>query len=53
LANGFGAAVGANTKALGATVLFSSATEERLDIRSPDGCPSFAWPNSYGGSEPR
>jgi len=32
---------------LGATVLFSGATEERLDIRSPTGCPAFAWPNSY------
>src|SRR5271163_386174 len=32
----------------GATVLFSGATEERLDIRSPAGCPAFAWPNSYG-----
>jgi len=33
---------------LGAMVLFSGATEERLDIRSPDPtCPAFAWPNSY------
>jgi hypothetical protein len=33
---------------LGAMVLFSGATEERLDIRSPDpACPAFAWPNSY------
>jgi hypothetical protein len=32
---------------VGATVLFSGATEERLDIRSPAGCPAFAWPNSY------
>jgi hypothetical protein len=32
---------------LGATVLFSGATEERLDIRSPAGCPAVAWPNSY------
>jgi hypothetical protein len=31
----------------GAMVLFSGATEERLDIRSPAGCPAFAWPNSY------
>jgi hypothetical protein len=31
----------------GALVLFSGATEERLDIRSPAGCPAFAWPNSY------
>jgi hypothetical protein len=31
----------------GAVVLFSGATEERLDIRSPAGCPAFAWPNSY------
>ena len=32
---------------IGAMVLFSGATEERLDIRSPAGCPAFAWPNSY------
>jgi hypothetical protein len=31
----------------GAMMLFSGATEERLDIRSPAGCPAFAWPNSY------
>jgi hypothetical protein len=31
----------------GAMVLFSGAVEERLDIRSPAGCPAFAWPNSY------
>jgi hypothetical protein len=33
---------------VGAMVLFSGATEERLDIRSPGvTCPAFAWPNSY------
>jgi len=32
---------------LGAMVLLSGVTEERLDIRSPEGCPAFAWPNSY------
>ena len=33
---------------LGAMLLFSGATEERLDIRSPGvTCPAFAWPNSY------
>jgi hypothetical protein len=32
---------------IGAAVLFSGATEERLDIRSPASCPAFAWPNSY------
>jgi hypothetical protein len=33
---------------LGAMLLFSGATEERLDIRSPSTtCPAFAWPNSY------
>jgi hypothetical protein len=26
-------------------VLFWGATEECLDIRSPAGCPAFAWPN--------
>jgi hypothetical protein len=32
----------------GAMVLFSGATEERLDIHSPGvTCPVFAWPNSY------
>jgi hypothetical protein len=32
----------------GAMLLFSGATEERLDIRSPGvTCPVFAWPNSY------
>jgi hypothetical protein len=32
----------------GAMVLFSGATEERLNIRSPEpACPAFAWPNSY------
>ena len=25
----------------------------KLDIRSPAGYPSFAWPSCYGGSEPR
>ena len=34
---------------VGATVLFWGATEECLDIRSPAGCPAFAWPNSYSG----
>jgi hypothetical protein len=43
----------ASHPSVGATVLFSGATEERLDIRSPAGCPSFAWPSCYGGSEPR
>jgi hypothetical protein len=32
---------------VGAMVLFSGATEERLDIHSPSACPAFAWPNSY------
>jgi hypothetical protein len=32
---------------LGALLLLSGATEERLNIRSPDSnCPVFAWPNS-------
>jgi hypothetical protein len=31
----------------GALILFSGATEERLDIHSPSTCPAFAWPNSY------
>jgi hypothetical protein len=32
---------------LGAMLLLSGATEERLNIRSPDpNCPVFAWPNS-------
>jgi hypothetical protein len=31
---------------VGATVLLWGATEECLDIRSPAGCPAFAWPNS-------
>jgi hypothetical protein len=30
-----------------AASLFWGATEECLDIRSPAGCPAFAWPNSY------
>jgi hypothetical protein len=32
---------------LGALLLLSGATEERLNIRSPESnCPVFAWPNS-------
>ena len=32
---------------LGAMLLLSGATEERLNIRSPDSnCPAFTWPNS-------
>jgi hypothetical protein len=32
---------------LGALLLLSGATEERLNMRSPDSnCPAFAWPNS-------
>ncbi len=32
---------------LGALLLLSGATEERLNMRSPDtNCPAFAWPNS-------
>jgi hypothetical protein len=32
---------------LGAMLLLSGATEERLNIRPPDpNCPAFAWPNS-------
>ena len=32
---------------LGALLLLSGATEERLNIRTPDSnCPVFAWPNS-------
>jgi hypothetical protein len=32
---------------LGTLLLLSGATEERLNIRSPDSnCPAFAWPNS-------
>jgi hypothetical protein len=32
---------------LGALLLLSGATEERLNIRSPDSnCPVFAWPHS-------
>jgi hypothetical protein len=32
---------------LGALLLLSGATEERLNIRSPEwNCPVFAWPNS-------
>jgi hypothetical protein len=32
---------------LGVLLLLSGATEERLNIRSPDpNCPAFAWPNA-------
>ncbi len=38
----------ASASLFGAMVLFSGATEERLDIHSPEpACPAFAWPNSY------
>ena len=44
-----GALAGRRDALVGATVLFWGATEECLDIRSPAGCPAFAWPNSYSG----
>jgi len=43
----FRALAGRRDAIVGARVLFWGATEERLDIRSPAGCPAFAWPNSY------
>jgi hypothetical protein len=37
----------AATALLGALLLLSGATEERLNIRSPElNCPVFGWPNS-------